>query len=131
LRNTSAGHLHEDQAMDFKVTTAAEKFVRRMIRFNGGGGLRLAVTAGGCSGLAAQFEVEGAPRAEDSVYEHKDLTFFLPAESRLLLDGVTVDFRETATESGFVFHDPKQASCGCKSTHYDAVAEAIAHTLAH
>ena len=45
--------------MQFSVTTAAEKFVRRMIKFNGGGGFRLAVTAGGCSGLAAQFDVEG------------------------------------------------------------------------
>ena len=79
--------------MDFKVTTAAEKFVRRMIRFNGGGGLRLGrFPWAAVPGLAAQFEVEGAPRAGDLVYEHKDLTFFLPAESRLLLDGVTVDF---------------------------------------
>jgi len=115
--------------MNFTVTPAAEKFVRRMIMFNGGGGFRLAVTAGGCSGLAAQFEVEGVPRAGDSIYEYKDLKFFLPAESRLLLDGVTVDFTETATQSGFVFRDPKQASCGCKST--GAAADATTHTLAH
>jgi iron-sulfur cluster assembly protein len=116
--------------MNFTMTPAAEKFVRRMIMFSGGGGFRLAVTAGGCSGLAAQFEVEGAPRAGDSIYEYKDLKFFLPAESRLLLDGVTVDFAETATTSGFKFVDPKQASCGCK-TAPDPAAEAIAHTLAH
>jgi iron-sulfur cluster assembly protein len=116
--------------MNFTVTTAAEKFVRRMIMFNGGGGFRLAVTAGGCSGLAAQFEVEATPRPGDSIYEHKDIKFFLPAESRLLLDGVTVDFAETPTQSGFVFHDPKQASCGCKSTDGPAVG-ATAHTHAH
>src|SRR5271163_522138 len=114
--------------MNFTVTTAAEKFVRRMIMFNGGGGFRLAVTAGGCSGLAAQFEVEATPRPGDSIYQHKDLKFFLPAESRLLLDGVTVDFTETATQSGFVFRDPKQATCGCKSTQDGAAAHATTHT---
>ena len=116
--------------MNFTVTPAAENFVRRMIMFGGGGGLRLAVTAGGCSGLAAQFDVEAAPHLGDSIVQYKDLKFFLPAESRLLLDGVTVDFAETATQSGFVFHDPKQGACGCKSGH-DPADEAIAHTLAH
>jgi iron-sulfur cluster assembly protein len=115
--------------MNFTLTPAAEKFVRRMIMFSGGG-FRLAVTAGGCSGLSAQFEVESAPRPGDAIHQYKDLKFFLPAESRLLLDGVTADFKETATSSGFVFHDPKQAACGCKSAS-DVAAEAIAHSLAH
>ena len=30
---------------------------------------------------------------------------------RLLLDGVTIDFADTATQTGLVFHDPKQVSC--------------------
>ncbi len=103
--------------MNFTLTPAAEKFIRRMIRFNGdgGGGFRLAVSAGGCSGLAAQFDVEAAPRAGDAVFECAGIKFFLPAESRLLLDGVTIDFAETPVQSGLVFHDPKSASCGCKS----------------
>ncbi len=104
--------------MNFTLTPAAEKFIRRMVRFGGGdgSGFRLAVSAGGCSGLAAQFEVEAAPRAGDGVFEKGGIKFFLPAESRLLLDGVTIDFAETPTQSGLVFHDPKTANCGCKST---------------
>ncbi len=103
--------------MNFTVTPAAEKFILRMLRLSGaaGGGFRLAVTAGGCSGLAAEFDVEAAPRPGDAVYEHNGMRLFLPAESRLLLDGVTIDFAETPTSSGFVFHDPKAAGCGCKS----------------
>lgn len=103
--------------MNFTLTPAAEKFVRRMIRFNGGtgSGFRLAVTAGGCSGLAAQFDIEAAPRPGDAVVQHGDIKFFLPAESRLLLDGVTIDFAETPVQSSFVFHDPKTPNCGCKS----------------
>jgi iron-sulfur cluster assembly accessory protein len=103
--------------MNLTLTPAAEKFIRRMIRFNGGAGsgFRLAVTAGGCSGLAAQFEVEAAPRSGDAVVQLGEVKLFLPAESRLLLEGVTVDFAETPLQSGFVFHDPKTANCGCKS----------------
>jgi len=103
--------------MNLTLTPAAEKFIRRMIRFNGGAGsgFRLAVSAGGCSGLAAQFEVEAAPRNGDAVVQLGDIKLFLPAESRLLLEGVTVDFTETPLQSGFVFHDPKTANSGCKS----------------
>lgn len=40
--------------MELTLTPAAEKFVRRMVRFGGAGedaGFRLTVSAGGCSGL--------------------------------------------------------------------------------
>jgi iron-sulfur cluster assembly protein len=36
---------------------------------------------------------------------------FLPAESRILLDGVTIDFADTASQTGLVFKDPKQVAC--------------------
>lgn len=103
--------------MDATLTPAAEKFIRRLLRFEGGpeSGFRLAVTAGGCSGLSAQFTVEAEPKAGDGEFMIQGIRFFLPAESRLLLDGVTIDFAETPTQTGFVFHDPKQGSCGCKS----------------
>lgn len=103
--------------LNVSITPAAEKFVRRMLRFDGGpgSGLRLAVTAGGCSGLAAEFSVENEPRPADGVFEHNGLRFFLPAESRLLLEGVTMDFVDTAMQTGFVFRDPKAGSCGCSS----------------
>ena len=101
--------------MELTVTTAAEKFIKRILRFDGGpgSGFRLAVTAGGCSGLAAEYSVEAAPRAGDAVVEAGSIKLFLPAESRLLLDGVTIDFAETPTQSGFVFHDPKKKACAC------------------
>jgi iron-sulfur cluster assembly protein len=102
--------------MDFIITTAAEKFIRRMLRMSGtaDAGFRLVVTAGGCSGLAADFSVESAPRAGDGVCNHHDIRFFLPAESRLLLAGVTIDFADTATQTGLLLRDPKApaASCG-------------------
>lgn len=104
--------------MNVTITPAAEKFIRRMIRFNGSGndGFRLTVTAGGCSGLAAEFTLEAAPRASDSVVEHNGLKLFLPAESRLLLDGVTIDFVDTPMNSGLSFVNPNAAPCACSSS---------------
>jgi iron-sulfur cluster assembly accessory protein len=99
------------------VTPAAEKFMRRMVRFSAypAGGFRLSVTPGGCSGLSAEFSVEAGPRAGDAVLGVNGLALYLPAESRLLLEGVTMDFTDTPTQSGLTFIDPKQGACGCSS----------------
>ncbi len=104
--------------MDMTITAAAEKFIRRMLRLGGegGSGFRLVVTAGGCSGLSGNFSIENKPCAGDAVYEHNGLRLFLPAESRMLLQGVTVDFADTPTQTGLVFHDPKAGACGCSSS---------------
>jgi iron-sulfur cluster assembly accessory protein len=105
------------KAMKIDLTPGAEKFIRQLIAFDGGPdyGLRLLVSPGGCSGLSAEFSVEAAPREGEVVYAHKELKLFLPVQSRLLLDGVTVDFVETPTSSGFVFHAPKAKGCACAS----------------
>lgn len=103
--------------MKFTLTPAAQKFIRRMIQFsaNPGGGFRLMVSPGGCSGLSALFDVEVAPRAGDQEFVVEGVKFFLPAESRLLLDGVTIDFANSSSSGGLVFHDPKNTG-SCKST---------------
>lgn len=104
--------------MKIDFTPAAEKFIRRLVMFDGGPGygLRLLVSPGGCSGMSAEFSVEPAPGEGEQVYPHGQFKLFLPAQSRLLLDGVTIDFKETATSTGFAFIDPKAKSCGCATT---------------
>lgn len=105
--------------MQFFVTPSAQKFIRRMITFSATpqGGFRLQVLPGGCSGLSAQFDVEAAPREGDKAFTVEGLVFFLPAESRLLLEGVTIDFTDSATSGGLVFRDPKATgTCSSKTT---------------
>ena len=99
--------------MNFVLTPAAEKFIRLMLRSDGdpGSGFSLAVTPGGCSGLAADMSVKAAPGPGEQVVERNGIKLFLNAESRLLLDGVTIDFADTAAQTGLVFSDPKQISC--------------------
>jgi len=95
--------------MNFALTPAAERFIRLMLRADGapGSGFRLAVSPGGCSGLAADINVRREPEAS----ERNGLRLFLPAESRILLDGVTIDFADTPAQTGLVFRDPKGTAC--------------------
>lgn len=119
--------------MNITITPSAEKFIRRMLRFGGpeGSGFRLTVSAGGCSGLASEFSVETAPREGDAVFEHNGMKLFLPAESRLLLEGVTVDFADTPTQSGLVFHDPKGHACACSSSKGASTVDIASITRKH
>ncbi len=105
--------------MNITISASAEKFMRRMVRLgNAGaqGGLRLTVTPGGCSGYSSTFSIEAAPLTGDATLEVNGLKVFLPAQSRLLLDGVTVDFADTAHESGLSFVNPAAGSCGTCGT---------------
>ena len=111
--------------MNVTITPQAEKFIRRMIRFNGGSetsGFRLSVKPGGCSGLSSEFTVEAAPLEGDSVLDSNGAKIFLPAESRILLEGVTVDFADTPMATGLTFVDPKAQPCGCSSADTGASA---------
>ncbi len=108
------------------LTPAAQKFIARIVRFSGlpsGAGLRLIVSAGGCSGYNSEFSAEAAPKPGEETLEVSGLRLFLPAESRLMLQGVTIDFTETATQSGLSFINPNQAACACST------AEAAAPTM--
>lgn len=105
-------------SLNVTITPAAEKFMRRMVRFSAtpAGGFRLLVSAGGCSGYNSEFTVEDAPQAGDAVHTVGDLKLYLPAESRLLLDGVTIDFKDTPLSSGLTFTNPNAAPCACSSS---------------
>jgi iron-sulfur cluster assembly accessory protein len=100
------------------ITPAAAKFINRVVRFSGlatGAGLRLTVTPGGCSGYSSVFSAQAAPQAGEQLLETGGVRLFLGAESRLMLEGITIDFVETATESGLSFVNPNQAACACSS----------------
>jgi iron-sulfur cluster assembly accessory protein len=111
--------------MNLTIKPAAEKFIRRIIRFSRGpdAGFRLVVTAGGCAGLSANFDAAENPMPGDGVFLINGIRFFLPAESRLLLEGVTMDFVDSPLQTGFVFFDPKQKmTCGSRDSSATAAA---------
>ena len=100
------------------LTPAAAKFINRIVRFSGlgtGAGLRLAVTPGGCSGYSSEFSAQAALADGEQLLDVGGVRLFLGAESRLMLNGLTVDFVETATSSGLSFIDPNKEACACSS----------------
>ncbi len=103
---------------NFLLAPSAEKFMKRMVRFDGKGatpGFRLTVSPGGCSGLSAEFSVEQGPANGDKTIDSAGLRVFVPESSLRILEGVIVEFEESPTKSGLTFIDPKAGVGGCST----------------
>jgi iron-sulfur cluster assembly accessory protein len=103
--------------MNITLAPGAERFIRRMLRFTTSveAGFRLRVKPGGCSGLAAEFDIEPQLGERDQLWSIAGLRIFLDAESALLLDGATVDFVDSMAQTGFVFKFAGLANACCGS----------------
>jgi iron-sulfur cluster assembly protein len=97
------------------VTPKAVEKIRQAFAKQGvSGGLRLGVLGGGCSGLSYQFKFDTKARPNDHVYDFGDVKVFVDPKSMLFLKGMTLDYKESLMQSGFVFENPNaQKSCGC------------------
>jgi iron-sulfur cluster assembly protein len=98
------------------VTPKAVQRIRQAFQREGvsGGGLRLGVLGGGCSGLSYQFKYDPQPRPNDHIFEFQDVRVFVDPKSMLYLDGMTLDYKESLMYSGFAFDNPNATkSCGC------------------
>jgi iron-sulfur cluster assembly protein len=77
-------------------------------------GLRLGVLGGGCSGLSYQFKFDTKPRPNDKVYDFDGVQIFVDPKSIRYLNGMTLDYKESLMQSGFVFENPNaKKNCGC------------------
>ena len=98
------------------VTPKAVQRIRQAFQREGvsGGGLRLGVLGGGCSGLSYQFKYDPQPRPNDHIFCFEDINVFVDPKSMVYLDGMTLDYKESLMYSGFAFDNPNAAkSCGC------------------
>jgi iron-sulfur cluster assembly protein len=97
-------------------TESAQKAVRRFIKGNATpvAGLRISVQGGGCSGLQYEISLEEAARGDDTVVDASGFKVFIDPHSAPLLNGVTVDFQDSMSGSGFKFENPNATGgCGC------------------
>jgi len=79
-----------------------------------GGGLRVGVKGGGCSGMSYVIDWADAPRASDEVFEREGGRVFVDPRSAPFLQGTVVDWKKSLMQSGFVFENPQATSaCGC------------------
>jgi iron-sulfur cluster assembly protein len=99
------------------LTPAAVKAISRFVKATETpvAGLRIFVSGGGCAGLQYGLRLE-QDKGDD------DLEFDVGAAARLLvdplsssmLDGLTVDFVDSLTQTGFKFNNPNVAgACAC------------------
>jgi iron-sulfur cluster assembly protein len=101
----------------FNISENAAKLIRRMIDRHGfvGGGLRIGIKAGGCSGLSYTFAWEQLPRDTDHVFEGAEgARAFVDPKSFQFIRGTTLDYDTSLVSKGFVFSNPNaKSSCGC------------------
>lgn len=102
------------------VTEKAANKIRELLAKEGvsaGGGLRLGVQGGGCSGLTYAMRLDAQARDRDKVFEEDGARVFVDPKSYVYLDEVTLDYEETLMRRGFVFQNPRAThSCGCGSS---------------
>ncbi len=97
------------------VTPKAVDKIRQAFAKQGVEGvLRLGVLGGGCSGLSYQFKFDTKQRPTDKVFEFDGVKVVVDPKSLLYLRGMTLDYKESLMQSGFVFENPNaQKGCGC------------------
>jgi iron-sulfur cluster assembly protein len=100
-----------------QISENAGKLINKMIRKHGlgGGGLRIGIKAGGCSGLSYTFAWEAVAREGDHVFEGPEGSkVFIDPKSFRFLDGTTLDYDTSLVSKGFIFSNPHaKSSCGC------------------
>jgi iron-sulfur cluster assembly protein len=99
------------------ISESAAQVITKMLEKNGlpGGGLRLGVKAGGCSGFSYIFAWEAAPKDSDQVFEGVNgARVFVDPRSLRVLDGTTLDYDTSLLSKGFIFQNPNaKSTCGC------------------
>lgn len=100
-----------------EITEAASKHILKMLDKNDlpGGGLRVGLRAGGCSGYEYVFAWEQDPKADDQVFvglQHARI--FIDPRSLRLLDNAVLDYDTNLVSKGFFFQNPNaKSTCGC------------------
>lgn len=108
-------------APSFRVTPRAAAQAAAIAAREGrpGAGLRVSVSAGGCSGFQYGFALEDAPAAEDHVFGPPDgggdgARVFVDPVSLDLLAGSELDWNEALIGAHFAIRNPQAVSgCGC------------------
>ena len=101
-----------------EITESASRVINRQLQKQqkSGGGLRIAVKAGGCSGYSYTFAWDDKAKDTDQVFEGADgARVFIDPRSLKLLDGTVLDFDENnLLATSFTLKNPHaKTTCGC------------------
>lgn len=85
--------------------------------------LRIGVKEGGCSGFSYGMGFDDDQQEHDKQYEVSGLKIVVDEESAKYLNGVEIDFKESAMGGGFTIENPNATvTCGCGSSFRTAQA---------
>ena len=77
-------------------------------------GIRVGVTASGCSGMSYSLEYAKDATPTDIVIEDKGVKIFVDAKAQLYIAGMEMDYFRNNFEEGFIFNNPNASGhCGC------------------
>lgn len=101
-----------------QITDSAARVIEKQLakQHKTGGGLRIAVKAGGCSGYSYTFAFDAAAKDSDEVFEGANgAKVFIDPRSLKLLDGTVLDFDENnLLATSFTLKNPHaKSTCGC------------------
>lgn len=102
-----------------EITEAAAYEVKDMLQQNdmADGYLKVKVNGGGCTGLTYGMSAEAEPAENDEIYEFHGLKVLIDKYDKPVLDGTTIDFKQSLMGGGFQIDNPNAiASCGCGSS---------------
>ena len=78
-----------------------------------GGGLRVKVVGGGCSGLQYKMDLD-VERPGDKAFGDGEAKILVDRKSFLYLNGTELDYNDGLMQSGFTLRNPNvKRSCGC------------------
>jgi iron-sulfur cluster assembly protein len=100
------------------ITESAARVINKQLlkQSKPGGGLRIAIKAGGCSGFSYVFAFEPSAKESDAVFEGSNgAKVFIDSRSLTLLDGTVLDFDEhNLMATSFTLTNPHaKSTCGC------------------
>ena len=98
------------------LTDKAATKVAQLIKDEGADNLalRVAVKAGGCSGMSYDMYFDSDISEDDAVTEFGGVKVVVDPASAPMLVGASLDYKDGLTDAGFAITNPNaQKSCGC------------------
>ena len=105
-----------DRPQVLTLTDAAATRIRELIdaREEPIIGLRISITASGCSGMSYKISYVLEEPEQDELVEDKGVKVFIDPATVMYMVGTEMDFVSDKMQSGFVFSNPNETGrCGC------------------
>lgn len=125
MHHTEEHHHAEPQPVELPegaalaLTDLAVEKVKEVLAREGfpQGGLRVAITGGGCSGFQYQLSLDRSARDDDTVIEQGGVKLFVDPISQQYVHGTVLDYVSGLHSAGFKFVNPNATrTCGCGSS---------------